>query len=193
MAVGEFARRVLDSGLDLGLPLREGTSLPWLSGFGHASPAVAKAPQRLLGRLAKIHAALGGDPELLVSKRAAAPKVDLFLGEQVVVEVDEVQHFSSARLNSLTAYEGLKVGFDLATYQYLCSIYREKADAYRRKKQAADFPFPGGRTAQRAYLDSVRDILGPVFGFTVVRVPAPNLNLAEATEALRKAARELGF
>ena len=56
-----------------------------------------------------------------------------------------------------------------------------------KTKKAVDFPFPGGRTAQRAYFDACRDLLGPAFGYRVIRIPAPSRNVMAAVAALREA------
>jgi very-short-patch-repair endonuclease len=137
-------------------------------------PGAQRTPAALLATLATIHAELGGDATLLASKRLSRPKLDLFLGDAVVVEVDEIQHFSSARLRTLSHYDGLEVGFDVDLYRALCAEHARRADAYRRAKTATEFPFPGGRTAQRAYLDAARDLLGPANGWTVLRIAAPD-------------------
>jgi hypothetical protein len=137
-----------------------------------------------LVRLATIHAELGGDAALLASKRTSRPKVDLILGDAMAVEVDEFQHFTTSRLRTLGRYDGIDVGFDVDRYEALCVQHAQRADAYRRAKTAVEFPFPGGRTAQRAYLDAVRDLLGPPHGWTVIRIPAPEGDLGAALQEL---------
>jgi hypothetical protein len=53
---------------------------------------------------------------------------------------------------------------------------RDGSDAYRAPKQTAEFPWPGGRRARRAYFDAVR-VAAPYFGVgPVVRVAAPECN-----------------
>lgn len=49
-------------------------------------------------------------------------------------------------------------------YKCLCFKHRKKADKYRKNKTTKDFPFATGRTAQRAYLDSFKDILPNLHG-----------------------------
>jgi hypothetical protein len=191
--VGDFARAVLQGGAAAGLQVREGGPLPWLSGRGHLEPGARGTPATILARLAGIYAELGGDTALLASKRSSRPKIDLFLGDAVAVEVDEIQHFTTARLRTLSHYGGLDVGFDIDVYRTLCGEHARRADAYRRAKTAADFPFPGGRTGQRAYLDAVRDLLGPANGWTVVRVATPDENLEAAVQDLLAAAERLGL
>lgn len=79
-----------------------------------------------------------------------ACRVDFLLGSQTIVEVDEYQHFSSQRLATLKLYSQLPNTIDVLLYQRLCEENKTRADRYRATKEAPDFPFPGGRTAQRA-------------------------------------------
>ncbi len=58
------------------------------------------------------------------------------------------------------------------------------ADRYRATKNAPDFPIPGSRTAQRAYLDAARDLLGPAMGYRVIRIPAPEQDVDAVQELL---------
>jgi hypothetical protein len=87
---------------------------------------------------------------------------DTFFGEpyNFIFEFDEFQHFSSCKKQTLELYpKDLKIGFELKNYIDLCDLYKDKADKYRKVKKTIDFPFSGGRTAQRAYLDAFRDLL----------------------------------
>jgi hypothetical protein len=66
------------------------------------------------------------------------------------VEVDEVQHFTTARLSTFAHYPpAADVGFDVEEYQSLIGQWRKQADRAFAHKVAADFPRPGGRQAQR--------------------------------------------
>jgi hypothetical protein len=67
----------------------------------------------------------------------------------------------------------------------LISHWSSVADNFRAAKPAVDFPRPGGRRAQRAYFDAVRDLVAPSFGWTVCRVPAPECNAVTAAARLR--------
>lgn len=184
MAVGDFARDVLAAAREAGLPLREGTIVEWLSGWGHREPVAADTPSLVLERLGLMHAALGGDSEMLIQKQRRKPKVDFWLGDTVIVELDELQHFSSYRLSTLPFYEGLGHALDLELYRSLCHRYHGPAHKKYSHKKAKDFAFSGGRTAQRAYLDAVRDLLAPVFGLRVIRIPAPEYNVTAAVSDL---------
>jgi hypothetical protein len=100
--------------------------------------------------------------------------VDFTLGDDIIVELDEFQHFTSARRQTLDFYEGVTHGLDLDSYRGHCRRTMDRADRYFAAKPASGFDWPGGRRAQRAYLDMVRDLLGPVYGERIVRVPAPH-------------------
>ncbi len=78
-------------------------------------------------------------------------------------------------------------------YRELCAVHRQTADRYRADKTAADFPRLGGRRAQRAFLDAVRELLAPYLtGRPVLRVAAPEcdarLAFARVERRLREAA-----
>jgi hypothetical protein len=184
MAVGDFQLEFQRSAADRGVNLDAEQVLPWLSGLGHAEPEAQDAPQAVLDRLAEIHDALGGDESLLRGKRRQPSRVDFLAQGQIIVELDEFQHFTSARLLTLDFYDGVEHGFEVDLYRRLCYQNVAKADAYRASKPAKDFPFPGGRRAQRAYLDMCRDLLGPAFGFRVIRIAAPQLSVAAAIGSL---------
>lgn len=189
--MNDFARAFHEAAQAEGIRLQFRGTLRWLSGKGHLDAEAGRAPLRTRQRLAQIHAALGGREELLEAKRLQAAPVD-FLVRDTIVELDEFQHFSTPRLASLNHYEGFVVGFDVARYKDLCRVYAASADAYRRAKTARDFPFSGGRTAQRAYLDACRDLLGPAFGMRVLRVPAPESDVSSALSELRTALEAAG-
>lgn len=180
---------VAELGNDAGIELVLGAKVPWLSGRGHLNEVVqASAPASAVDALAAIHLALGGDSQLLATKRAGgAPTPDLIHRPSgTIIEIDEVQHFTSARERSLGLYPtGAKLGFDLKSYRSLVSTWRTKGDAAFAHKTARDFPAPGGRQAQRAYNDSLRDLLAPIFtGHPVVRIAVPDRSLAGIIDRL---------
>ena len=162
-------------------------SKPWLSGLGHLDPAVEEASPEILDHLAAAYSSLGGSPDVSMRRRKPL-MVDFTLGDDIIVELDEFQHFTSARLHTLDFYEDVSHGLDLNAYRGHCRRNLARADKYRTAKTASGFEFPGGRRAQRAYLDMVRDLLGPAYGETVIRIPAPH-GLVEV--AVRDLARTL--
>lgn len=186
MAVGDFQREVgRRARFELGLELRSGVTFYGLSGLGHLEGQAAEAPPRILAALAALHSALDGSDEKLRTKRRRLLTVDFALGDRVIIEVDELQHFTSARQASLEFYDGVEHRLDVGLYGALCKFHLDQADRYFRTKPAADFPFPGGRTSQRAYLDAVRDLLGHALGYQIIRIASP---LRDPVDAVRQLA-----
>ncbi|QNO13514.1 hypothetical protein HYG86_01390 [Alkalicella caledoniensis] len=115
--------------------------------------------------LNKIFTSFNGCKMSLDEKRVVKLRVDSFFEELgIVVEIDEIQHFTNARLRSLEIIENynLDLGYDLEQYKIWCKENSSKAfnkgqAGYRR--QTKEFPFENGRLYQRAYFDSLRDIL----------------------------------
>lgn len=132
---------------------------------------------------------MGGDASLLRAKRRHEPASDFLWGERTIIELDEFQHFSTARLRTLDFYGGFRVGFSVPRYRHLCKVHSERADKYRASKQARDFPIQGSRTSQRAYLDAARDLLGPALGYRLIRIAAPEEDVEIAVHELELAAR----
>lgn len=175
-----------------GLPLALGGAVPWLTSRGHASDVVReKAPVDVVNALADIHARLGGDASLLAMKRAGTPPTPdlIHTPSGCLIEVDEVQHFTSARLLTFDSYPpGSRLGFDIDEYRGLVAQWRSKGDRAYAHKVAVDFPRPGGRQAQRAYNDALRDLLAPTFTtHPVIRIPVPGRSLIGALGRLEAA------
>ena len=107
--------------------------------------------------LKKIHVALG---ELRgyrdFAKSAQVPPCDYYVSNPpFIVEFDESQHFSRARLASLMLYPtGFKAGFPLSGWRDLClEINAEDND-------------PPDRDERRAWYDVLRDLVPTVHGFS---------------------------
>src|SRR6266508_1597966 len=113
---GNSSRAAGAEGIDLAWKPR----FDWLSGLGHIEYFAQAAPPRILNRLAAIPVALGGDADLLRGKRRSRPACDFLWLERTIIELDEFQHFSTARRPSLDFY-----------------------DRYRAAKKARDFPIEG--------------------------------------------------
>src|SRR4051794_29670057 len=137
----EFRQLLMNSGLEVLC----GPRVHWLTNRGHLNPLVmeqVQAPQR--ERLREIHSALGGNESLLQKKSPGSdPKPDFVLPRfKIVVEVDEIQHFTSDRLRTFDHYpNGLSIGVPIDEYRELIARWRAKADGYRAQKVASDFPF----------------------------------------------------
>lgn len=182
------------TGVAQGIPLASGRAVPWLSGRGHLNPIVQeRAPKHVIGALAELHSALGGDVNALANKRPGNPPIPdlVHLVHGCVIEVDEVQHFTTARLASLDHYPpDVPIGFDLDEYRRLIVRWRAKGDAAFAHKVSADFPQRGGRQAQRAYNDALRDLLAPTFTQQpLLRIPVPDSSPTSAYSRLRDALR----
>ncbi len=110
----------------------------------------------------KIFKTLKGNQTANFSKRTTSLKCDAYFGGQhnFIFEFDEYQHFSSARLQTINLYpDNLRTNFSITDWKKMCEQNKLRADKYRHSKTTKDFNFTGGRTAQRAYLDSFRDLL----------------------------------
>lgn len=180
-----------------GIPLALGRSVPWLTGRGHLHEiAAADAPPSVLDTLAMIHSRLGGDAVALGARRRGNPPTPdlVHTGLGCFIEVDEVQHFTTARAVTLDLYpKDAPLGFDVDEYKALVGKWRSKGDRAYAHKVSADFPFAGGRQAQRAYNDALRDLLAPVFtGLPLIRIPVPDRSLAGALVRLEGALARLG-
>jgi hypothetical protein len=157
-----------------GFVLERGMTVPWLSNLGHLNGAIGE--DSTANDLRELYLQLKGNEHLLASKRSGSnPRLDFVLPtHKLVIEIDEIQHFTSDRLTTLRAYPTrLDCAFDIEHYCSLVDRWRHRGDRYRMAKSATDFPFAGGRRAQRAYFDACRDLTAPEHGFRVLRVPAP--------------------
>src|SRR5436309_421099 len=108
---------------EAGIELEQGAGLPWLTNLGHLNPVLAGVvPEATLAMLSSIHQRLGGDESLLAAKRGgSSPRPDFVLASaSLIVEVDEIQHFTSDRLATLELYpRSAELAFDLAEYHAL--------------------------------------------------------------------------
>lgn len=97
--------------------------------------------------------ALDGDPAALAAKTRGAMTADFVLlptGVQVV-EYDEVQHFTTARLATLRLYPALApLAFSPGEYAAIVERWKARGDKGFVHKEAAEFPGRGGRQRQRA-------------------------------------------
>ncbi|WP_035254201.1 DUF7255 family protein [Agrococcus lahaulensis] len=189
MPVGDVERAVGAAAAADGIELVPMSHVPWLTTRGHL--AVSGVPQGVLDRLALAFAALGGDAEAQAAKQLRPLPNDLVhLPTRTMVEVDELQHFTSFRLQTLR-YLDDRSTLDHAGYASLCGTWAVKADAYRASKAAKGFPGACSRGRQRAYNDLLRDLLAPEHGWGLVRVPAARIDGATAYELAREAIRRV--
>lgn len=163
---------------DLGIPSDRDVAFKWITNrapLGDDFPA----PPRVRYRLMAIHARLGGDWTRLEEKRRAALRFNFQVDDTTLIEVDRHFHFSSARLSTLDFYDDLDHSLDVESYRQLCVRFSTAADRYRSQREASDFPFPGGRTAQRAYFDAAKDLLAAAYGYRLIRLPAADNDLIQ--------------
>jgi hypothetical protein len=166
---------------DRGFRLERQVRFDWLTSRAPLEPDI-ELPSALKYRLLALHAQLGGDSTRMAMKRRHYLRFDLLVDDTTLIEVDESQHFTSARLTSLDFYDDTEHQLDVKSYRDLCEQYRESADSYMRGRDAVDFPFPGGRTAQRAYFDTTKDFLAAAHGYRLIRLPAPEGELTAFAE-----------
>lgn len=165
--------------MDLGISVQRAVPFKWVtnrSPLGDEFPA----PPRVRYRLMAIHARLGGDWLKMERKRTMPIRFDFQVDDATLIEVDRRHHFSSARMSTLAFYEDLDHSLDVDLYRDLCSKFSTAADRYRSTRESSDFPFPGGRTAQRAYFDAAKDLLAPAYGYRLIRLPAADDDLIES-------------
>lgn len=151
-------------------------SFSWLCQQGHLALPDEAAKARQV--LEQIYLELGGD----LAELAAAPPTRLpgdFLHEPTatLVEVDEEQHFTTARLRTLKHYpQHQALGFDVGDYMALCRRHQAHANRSFAHRAARGFG-AGGRQHQRAYYDALRDLAAPAMGHPpLIRIEAPHDN-----------------
>jgi hypothetical protein len=89
-------------------------------------------------------------------KSPQVPPCDFYVpNPPFVLEFDESQHFSRPRLVSLSLYpKDFVSGFPIARWQELCRLIDAKDDT------------PFDRDERRAWYDTLRDLVPPLYGFT---------------------------
>lgn len=184
MARGDCQREVEAAAAEDGIALTK-QSFPWLCQRGHL--VLPDEAARAREALDEIYAVLHGNEDELAAARTTRLTGD-FLHDPTgtLVEVDEYQHFTSARLTTLKHYPAdAQLGFDLERYTALCKRWRVQADRAFAHRSAPGFG-PGGRQRQRAYYDALRDLAAPAMGHPpVVRIDAPMNNGRAAYQAHR--------
>ena len=88
-------------------------------------------------------------------KSAQVPPCDFYVSEPpFILEFDESQHFSTARLITLSRYpDTLRLGFSRARWQALCREINARDDQ------------PIDRDERRAWYDALRDLVPNLYGF----------------------------
>ena len=179
---------VVNEARSRGIRLSVAPSMRWLTSRGHLEPIVQhEAPAEILETLEELHRDLGGNRQALARKHSAAPRPDLIVPSTgQIIEVDDVQHFTTARQATLRWYApSVPVGFSISDYRSLIDSWRARADAVFTRLWSPDFDFAGGRRAHRAYADALLDLLVPVFtGLPLVRLAVPDGDVRTAVDRL---------
>lgn len=188
MPVGDCQRAFGEEANRDGIRLVPG-SVAGLTSAGHLA-LPADAPSR--DYLETIFNLLNGDVDDLAAGPHPVLSMDWVLPEShLILEVDEHQHFTSDRLRTFEAYPAdPDVCFSVSEYKTLCRVLMNGSDRYRHDKPARGFRREGGRRAQRAYFDAVRDLAAPDLGWLVLRVPAGHGDGRRAYQEARKSLRE---
>nr|WP_146249108.1 MULTISPECIES: hypothetical protein [unclassified Curtobacterium] len=173
MPVGDTERRIEQLAAADGLRF-ERNVVPAITQRGHLD--LRDVAPETVSLLRGIYLDLGGNEDELAAKRPTPLRGDfLHVATRTVVEIDELQHFTTARRRTLVAYPPqLSLGFDLNEYLQLCDEWSSRADLQYAHRPAVGFG-PGGRQRQRAYNDALRDIALPALGYApVVRIATPD-------------------
>ena len=114
------------------------------------------ADSRVGNLLRRIHTELGNlRGHRNFSKSAQVPPCDFYISDPpFILEFDESQHFSRARLVALSLYsDEIKLGFSLKRWQELCREIDAQDDT------------PVDRDERRAWYDTLRDLVPSLHGF----------------------------
>jgi hypothetical protein len=176
MPVGDSHLAFAEAAAQDGIELTLDEAFTWLTEVGHitleelADDPPPRSDAKALGQAAEalddIWHDLKGDIDVLASGR-----INLFLSVDLLhkptgtlIEVDEAQHFTTFRLNSLNSYPPTaKLGFDADEYRELCEANAAQYDRFSRHQAAKGFGI-GGIQRERAYRDALRDLATPAIG-----------------------------
>jgi hypothetical protein len=163
----------------------EPQTFEWASEPGHlalAAMADASGDPETMQRaeigvpaLEQIFNRLNGLTPVLYACRINKPYMAVLVHEPsgTLVEVDDVLHFTTPRLQSLDLYPPeVPLGYDVKAYRELCREHAPTSDKWRFGLASKTFGFHGLQR-ERAYHDAVRDIAAWAMGRPpLVRVPA---------------------
>lgn len=186
MAVGDLEREFAASAAQDGIVLTEKFTFPWLNEIGHlyllhvasqTEDEVAIKRLKLVAKsLATIFQRMRGKNETLAACRPNHYVTIDLVHEPTgtLVELDELQHFTTMRQGSLDLYpHAVPIGFDPGEYWELCAKYHTQADKYRDNLPAKYFGW-GGLDKERVYRDALKDLAPPAMGHpATIRLPVP--------------------
>lgn len=199
MAEDDTRRAFAQAAAGDGITLQSGT-FDWLCEQGHVGlervakarrdPALVAPVTAALEVLTSIFARLRGDVSVLHAARENLLLTCELVHQPTgtVIELDGVEHLTSARLTALELYPAdAPVAFDVAAHMQLCRACRAQADGLHRGLPARAFGF-GGVLRERAYHDALRDLAAPAMGHPpVIRIAAADGDGAAAYRRHRAA------
>jgi hypothetical protein len=163
----------------------EAQTFDWASEPGHLAveeladetgdPGVMQRAEIGVAALDQMFTRFKGLVPVLQSCRINRPFTPVLVHEPTltIVEVDDILHFSTPRLQSLELYpREVRVGFDIEEWKALCREHAPQTDRWRYGLASKCFGWHGLQQ-ERAYQDAVRDIASWVMGYPpLVRVKA---------------------
>jgi len=174
---------------EAGIELESGTALPWLSNRGHLNPELAGA----------VPETTSGPPEhdppgarwRRDSDGRQARRIEPAAGLLAAISRPHRRGRRDSALHERPAGDCRALPAErrarLRRRRVPCADRPVERGRRRLPRcQAVDFPRTGGRRAQRAYFDAVRDPAAPFFGWRVLRVPAPGCDAAIAVARLKE-------
>lgn len=169
-----------------GLFLSSGIAFSWIGTKGPYG--LSGDTSRVFEPVMAIAVSLGANLDAMrLAKRVSRPRADLMHKESgVIIEVDEIQHFTSHRLATFEHYPpNSPCEFDIDEYRQLCREHCQRGDAAWAGKYTPTFG-PRSRGKHRAFYDSLKDLSIPAAGLPpVVRVPVPDRDVERAWKSSR--------
>jgi len=193
-AVADLDAEFAEAAAKDGVPL-EAQSFDWASEPGHLAvedladetgdPGVMQRAEIGVAALDQMFTRFKGLVPVLQSCRVNRPYTAVLVHEQslTIVEVDDMLHFSTPRLQALDLYpRETQLGFDIEEWKALCREHAPQTDRWRYGLASKCFGWHGLQN-ERAYQDAVRDIAAWVMGYPpLVRVAAIEVDGAAAYE-----------
>jgi len=151
---------------------RVSPSFPWPSKpEAYSNTATGEALLRISKRLEELR----GHQDFI--KHPQIPPCDFYVPDSAfILEFDESQHFTSARYASLCLYpHNEKFGFSVERWKDLCLLVNAVDDK------------PPDRDERRAWYDTLRDLLPPLYGFhPTVRIYAEEFHWCALDSGLKR-------
>jgi hypothetical protein len=177
----------------------EAQTFDWASEPGHLAveeladetgdPGVMQRAELGVAALDQMFTRFKGLVPVLQSCRVNRPYTPVLVHEPTltIVEVDDVLHFSTPRLQSLDLYpREVQLGFDIEQWKALCREHAPQTDKWRYGLASKCFGWHGLQN-ERAYQDAVRDIAAWVMGYPpLIRIAAIDGDGAAAFEGARE-------